>query len=108
MLLAVDIGNSNIKFGIFEGDRLLSKFSLPTNSKISDADLRSKIGEFPITRAVVCSVVPGKEISLRNALNEAFGTDSVIVTNDLDLGLKINYEPISALGTDRVVNSFAA
>ena len=60
MLLAADIGNSNIKFGVFEGDRLVSKFSVPTGSFLSANNLDTlKIGlDKNIDQAIACSVVP--------------------------------------------------
>jgi type III pantothenate kinase len=109
MLLAVDIGNSNIKFGIFDGEHLLTKSSVPTSSEISIDKLKSLIdGDVSITDAIICSVVPEKEESLREVLQTAFDVASVSVSNDLDFGLEITYEPLSAIGTDRLVNSFAA
>lgn len=108
MLLAVDIGNSNTKFGIFDSERLFSKFSVPTGSEISDDILRPRFADASITQAIICSVVPEKVPSVKDVLYEAFGIDSFVVGNELDLGLKISYEPLSALGTDRLVNSFAA
>ena len=109
MLLAVDIGNSNIKYGVFDGEHLLSKFSVPTDSKITRDNLKSLIGdEHAITSAVICSVVPEKDQVLKDALRHAFGIETMTVSNGLDFGLKTNYQPLSALGTDRLVNSFAA
>ena len=109
MLLAVDIGNSDIKFGIFDSERLLSKFSIPTNSTFNADDLKSQIGDKrSISNAIICSVVPEKELSLKAALHNTLGVEALTVRNDVDLGLKINYQPLSTLGTDRLVNSFAA
>jgi type III pantothenate kinase len=109
MLLAVDIGNTNVKFGIFDGEKLLSKLSLPTNTIFTSEVLASLPGEAkPISSAIVCSVVPEKSSELKRALHESFGIDAFIVNNDLDFGLKISYEPLSSLGTDRLVNAFAA
>ena len=109
MLLTVDIGNSNIKFGIFDSEHLLSKFSIPTNSELTADALKSLVGvEQLISNAIVCSVVPEKVQSLRDALQHAFGIEALTVSNDLDFGLKINYQPLSSIGTDRLVNSFAA
>lgn len=109
MLLAVDIGNSNIKFGVFDLERLVSKFSIPTSSKVSADDLMPMIdAQLPISVAMVCSVVPEKEKALSEILHNALGIDPVIVTNDLDFGLTIDYKPLSSLGTDRLVNAFAA
>jgi len=108
MLLAVDIGNSNIKFGIFDGDTLLSKFQIPT----SKADqLHAIIGDrldTSITDAIVCSVVPSVEGPISDFISKATGLVPEFVRNDRDLGLTIDYEPVGSLGTDRLVNAAAA
>lgn len=111
MLLAVDIGNSNIKFGIFDADQLTSRFSLPTKPNLSADALKSTFDNYhdlSISSAIVCSVVPEAERHLSEFLRGYFGIEPVFVRNDFDFGLKINYEPLSAAGTDRLVNSFAA
>jgi|SRR5436190_17735765 len=109
MLLAVDIGNSNIKFGIFDGEQLLTKKSLPTQTELTSDTLTSLIDDdIVVSTAVVCSVVPDKDDSVKRSLKSAFEIDAFFVGNELDLGLKINYEPLSSLGTDRLINSFAA
>ncbi len=111
MLLAVDIGNSHIKFGIFDCEHLISKFSLPINRDLSLDDLRQAIGQnldIPISGAILCSVVPDTETVLAEFLNREFEVQPILVRNDFGFGLKINYQPLSAAGTDRLVNSFAA
>jgi type III pantothenate kinase len=108
MLLAVDIGNSNTKFGIFDSEKLLSKFSVSTPNEMAPEMLSSHAGNMPISEAIVCSVVPDKAHPLKIALKSAFKIDAFIVSNDLNFGLKINYDPLSSLGTDRLVNCFAA
>lgn len=108
MLLAVDIGNSAIKFGVFDGPHLTSKFSIPTNSDLHSAELIEKIGNATISKALVCSVVPGVNSQLSDALKAAFDIDVRFVTNEMDFGLDIKYEPLAAAGTDRLVNAFSA
>src|SRR5262245_51589389 len=90
MLLAVDIGNTNIKFGVFDGDKLLSKFSIPTSGELSASKLKSHLADDnPITNSVVCSVVSEKDKALSDALSQAFGIDALVITNDIDFGFKI-------------------
>ncbi len=111
MLLAVDIGNSNIKFGAYDGESLVTKFSIPTRRSSTTEDLRSAIAaDMPgaITKSLVCSVVPELNGPLSDFFISDFGVRPVIVTNDFDFGLQINYTPLSAAGTDRLVNSFSA
>lgn len=111
MLLAIDIGNSSIKFGVFEGDNLVSKFSVPTERSIEPRGLWSEIGarlDLPISAAIACSVVPGLESPLRKLLKDKFSVDLQQVENSWDFGLAITYEPLESLGTDRLVAAFAA
>ena len=111
MLLAVDIGNTNIKFGVFDGDKLTSKLAIPTIREIT-ADgltkvLSSKITQL-VTLAIVSSVVPEIDASMLEFLTSQFGVDPLFVKNDFDFGIKINHEPLSDAGTDRLVNTFSA
>ena len=61
MLLAIDIGNSSIKFGVFDDDQLVSKFSIPTKRDSTADDLKRAVDKNisqPISAAIICSVVP--------------------------------------------------
>ena len=61
MLLAVDIGNSSIKFGVFDEDKLTAKFSVPTKRDYSVQEIIEEAGDqIPATvdASIVCSVVP--------------------------------------------------
>ncbi len=111
MLLAVDIGNSNIKFGIYDGEALTFKLSIPTIRDISSAGLRKVVGSkinHPVTAAIVSSVVPEVNASVREFVNIHYGVTPVFVANQADFGLTIKYEPLSEAGTDRLVNTFSA
>lgn len=111
MLLAVDIGNSRIKFGVFADKALISKLSIPTIRDISAAGLINAVGDKlrrPITNAIVSSVVPEIDGSMRSFIDSFFAVTPIIVTNDMKFGLTINYEPLEDAGADRLVNTFAA
>ncbi len=93
MLLAVDIGNSNIKFGIFDNERLVSKFSIPTTSSLTQEDLKLAVGSHldqPIDNAVVCSVVPEIEGPIMKYLGHHLAVEPVFVRNDWDFGFRVN------------------
>ncbi len=111
MFLAVDIGNSNIKIGIFNGDGLSSRFSLETVRDEAAASLSSKFSgrfEGAVESCLICSVVPELNENVVKAIERETGRKPIIVTNNIDLGLKIEYEPLSAAGADRIINSFSA
>lgn len=111
MFLAVDIGNSAIKFGLFEGETLSSKFSIQTNRNATADEIKLAVGDrlhSSVGAAIVCSVVADIEPAMSEFLRELTDTDPVFVRNSFDFGLKIHYRPLESLGTDRVVNAFAA
>lgn len=111
MLLAVDIGNTNIKFGVYDGEELLAKLSVPTIRDISASGLEKVVGSrvsHNISAAIVSSVVPEVDAAVRNFISLSFGVTPLFVSNDCDLGLTIKYEPLEDAGSDRLVNTFAA
>lgn len=111
MLLAVDIGNSNIKFGVYDGDLLTFKLSIPTIRDISAGGLSrvagSKITQ-PLDSAIVSSVVPEVDQAVSEFISGRYGIAPVFVRNDADFGIAIKYEPLAEAGTDRLVNTFSA
>lgn len=111
MLLAIDIGNSSIKFGVYDGEILQSKFSIPTKSISSVDDVSSNLGlnlNRRLSAAIVCSVVPEVEGFIADFLRLDHGIKPILVKNNFDFGLRIKYEPLEAAGTDRLINAFAA
>ncbi|MEO8573319.1 MAG: type III pantothenate kinase [Pyrinomonadaceae bacterium] len=110
MLLAIDIGNSAIKFGLFEREQLTSKFSIQTKRDATADEIWSAAGDrlrSGADAAIVCSVVPEIDIPMTKFLREVTNSEPTFVNNSFDFGLKINYEPLESLGTDRLVNAFA-
>ncbi len=114
MLLAIDIGNSSTKFGVFESSSLIDKFAIPTSLDLSVSDLlfdRLKYVNdrfFSIDRAIVCSVVPKLNDTFRDALKELLSVTPVFVDHSFDFGFRINYDPVTSVGIDRLVNASSA
>ena len=111
MLLVVDIGNSSTKLGVFEGDRLVSRIAIKTKRKAGASYISDEIdGRLtqPIESAVIASVVPEMEQPVREYLQLEHNIDPLFVDHSFDLGLKVNYEPLTAVGIDRLVNASAA
>jgi len=108
MLLAVDIGNSRVKLGVFDGENLMQKISLPTprDRKFSFDDLH-EIAD-PISRGLICSVVPEINVSVATAIEKLYSIKPTVVCNDFDFGLTILHTPLETIGTDRLVNCFSA
>ncbi len=111
MLLAVDIGNSSVKFGLFENEILQRKFSIPTVRTLTADEIYSQI--FPqisskISAVIVSSVVPELKISFHELFLKNFNIEPIFVDNSFDFGLEIKYFPPENLGADRIIAAFAA
>jgi len=102
MLLAVDIGNSLIKFGLFDGAKLLDKTSSPTTPTEIDLD-RFKKSQIHIV--AVASVVPELTDVVRKTSQTALGVTPAFIDHSTDFGLKINYDPPESVGIDRLINA---
>src|SRR6187455_929004 len=102
MLLAVDIGNTNIKLGVFDQETLISKVSIPTVRDLSsDGFAKILTGKLPsrLPHAIVSSVVPELNAAMRTFIRTHLGVDPIFVRNDLDFGLQIDYYPLEDAGS---------
>ena len=113
MILAVDIGNTDIVIGLFKGSSLQCTFRLPTqhHSSLSrckaDFLLLKKIFGTP-TGIVITSVVPRRTKPIAKLASIQFHLKPLIVSATLPLGIKIHYRTPSKLGADRLCNAVAA
>lgn len=111
MLLAIDIGNSSTKFGVFDRDKLISKFSIPTIKNASADVLKKAVSnDLPrnVSAAIVSSVVPELEKPLVDFLTNRFGITPAFVDTSFDFGLTVRYKTIETLGVDRLIAASAA
>lgn len=110
MLLAIDIGNTSIKFGVFDGDQLTSKFVIPTSRDYSVEHLRKAVNgqlDGGFKNAIVSSVVPEIDRAITEYLSHFSRAETQFIKTTDDFDLTFSY-PIHEAGTDRLVNSFAA
>ncbi len=117
MLLAIDIGNTNIKSGIFDGDTLIRTLTISCNrDKTSDeyaADLYSMIRLLGIQRTdfdgcIISSVVPNVTGRIQSAVRDMLGVEALVVGPGVKTGLNIRIEDPSQLGADLVTACVAA
>ncbi|MDH4153235.1 MAG: type III pantothenate kinase [Nitrospira sp.] len=117
MLLAIDIGNTNIVVGIFEGPTLLSHWRLATDPKTTADEygvlclsLMARNGRFPehITGAIISSVVPALTETFESMVETSFRCTPITVSSDLETGLTLKYLNPKEIGSDRIVNAAAA
>lgn len=113
MLLAIDIGNSAIKFGIFDADSLVDKFLIQTKLDYTVEELLFDrlryINEqfFQIDSVIVSSVVPELDEIMRQACKNLLKVTPVFIDGEFNFGLQIKYEQ-SAAGSDRLVSAASA
>ena len=117
MLLAIDVGNTNIVLGVFEGDRLTESWRLVTmRERTSDelgiliADLleRSRIDFTRISGIILSSVVPPLTRTLEQMCERYFSRRPLTVDPATNTGMPVLYHPATDVGADRVVNAVAA
>lgn len=111
MLLAIDIGNSNVKFGLFDEEILVKKFSIPTVRDQTANEIFSLTeNHLPekFSAVIVSSVVPELKNSIEDFSKNHFKIAPIFASHETDFGLKINYEQPETLGIDRMIAAFAA
>jgi type III pantothenate kinase len=117
MLLALDVGNTNITVGIFRNGELADHRRLRTvREQTSDewgillSNLLGFAGMDPksLHGIIISSVVPPLDGALAEMSRRYFNTDAMFVTAATDTGLSILYENPAEVGADRIVNSVAA
>ncbi len=116
-LLAVDVGNTNTVFAVFEGERLLVSWRLATSvDRTADeyAAVLSQLmlldGHRPETigAVVISTVVPASLFELRLLADRVFGCRAAVVGDGLDLGIEVNLASPQEVGADRLVNAVGA
>ena len=114
MTLVLDVGNSQIFGGVFDGDRLILRFRQPSRVPTSSdelglflrAVLRENGGDpASIERVALCSVVPEIVYSLRSCARKYFGVDPFVLQAGAKTGLKIRYRNPLEVGADRIANA---
>ena len=117
MILAVDVGNSNIVIGCMEGQKIIFEARIRTDAtKTSDeycVDLKNILDIYGVKReavegAILASVVPQVLNSIKTAIKKLTGKSCLVVGPGLKTGLNIKIENPSQTGADLVVGAVAA
>ncbi len=116
MILAIDIGNTNIVMGGFEEKRLVFMERLSSNQKTTDLEYAvtvktalemNGITADAITGVVISSVVPSITNTFKRAVEKLTDAKTVIVGPGVKTGLKILIDDPGQLGSDLVVDAVA-
>ncbi len=112
MLLAVDVGNTQILIALFQGGDITDHWRLATNAERTSDEyavlLRQLIGEVELDGVAISSVVPRATTALRSMSTKYFKLDPVVVEPGTKTGMPILIDNPREVGADRVVNGIGA
>lgn len=117
MLLAMDIGNSNLKVALFRENELVNYWRVSTNNSYSSDEygiildgMFRHVGRNPreVTGIMVSSVVPTINFTIDHMCREYFKHEPMFVGPGIKTGINILYENPRDLGADRICNAVAA
>ena len=117
MIIVLDVGNTNVVIGFYDGDNLISTGRIATDKlKTNDEyaiDIKNLIeinGVVPseLEGSIISSVVPPLTNTLKGVMEKLTGKTPVIVGPGIKTGLNIRVDNPSLVGSDRIVDAVAA
>lgn len=117
MLLAIDVGNTNVVLGVFDNSVLVRSWRLQTLRDRTSDELgllveglfaHDAIDRSKISGVVVGSVVPPLTGTTATMATRYFGLEALIVNPERNTGMPILYDNPAEVGADRIVNAIAA
>jgi type III pantothenate kinase len=117
MLLALDIGNTNVVAGMFSGETLIARWRLTTEARRTSDEYAvllqslfraSQVDGDVLDDVIIASVVPVAQETLRESLEQYWHVEPMIASHHLDFGIPVRYDPSTAVGADRIANAVAA
>ena len=117
MILGIDVGNTNIKYGVFDGERIAASFRVSSRlSRTADEYgavlvnlLKDKgIEKTDIDGIIISSVIPPLNYTICHMCEYFFGKTPLMVGPGIKTGLNVKVENPKEVGADRIVNSVSA
>ncbi len=118
MLLAIDIGNSGIVFGVFKGKRLIEQARMATKSAYSLSECSREVYKLPHRRDIEAVIImlisaesdimPDALAGLEKVLKRIFKKPILVLGRDIEAPVKNLYNKPEQVGQDRLVNAVAA
>ena len=114
LLLVIDVGNSNMTFGVFAGEKILHQWRIQSNrEKTSDEygiEMEQILRHFGFTRklfrdVIIASVVPNLMYTLSAMCRRFLKCEPIIVGQGTKTGMPIRYDNPREVGADRIVNA---
>ncbi|HEV2953309.1 MAG TPA: type III pantothenate kinase [Candidatus Dormibacteraeota bacterium] len=117
MLLAVDVGNTNISLGLFDGHDLVADWRLATRPEQTSDEVGIQLNQLfrsktldpsSVDGVVVASVVPGFNAALLEALRRFIPVEPLVIGPGVKTGVKVRVDNPMEVGADRIANAVAA
>jgi len=117
LLLAIDIGNTHIKFGLFSGSRLDHKVRLATDPGRTEDEYgvllvqalaQRGVGVESVSAAILASVVPALTDGILAMVRRLFGREPLVLGPGLKTGISVLYDSPREVGPDRIADAVAA
>ncbi|MBQ8590507.1 MAG: type III pantothenate kinase [Firmicutes bacterium] len=117
MLLAFDVGNTNIVLGVFKDGQLIQNWRMETDTKKSADEygiLINQLFEYEglktsdVKDVIISTVVPPVLFTLQHLSTKYFHRRAIVVGPGLKTGLIVKYDNPKQVGADRIVNAVAA
>jgi type III pantothenate kinase len=117
MLLVIDVGNTNIVYGLFQGTNLVRQFRVETGARRTADEYAVVLRQLlamhgiaaeEVSAAVIASVVPSLTEPMTALVRRAFDKEALVVGPGIKTGMSILYENPREVGADRIVNAVAA
>ena len=117
MLLTLDIGNTNIKAALFNGEEMVHYWRLSTQRTYTSDEMgviitnlfaHENIDIRAVKGIMMSSVVPTVNFTVEHMCRDYFGMDPIVVAPGIKTGIDIKYENPRELGSDRICNAVAA
>ena len=112
MLLTADIGNTSITLGLFEDEALIEEFRLASDKDLSQDEyevlLKNLFKNDVVDGCIISSVVDELTQKFKNACDNIFSTNSIVLTSENNTGIKIKIDNPKEAGADRIANAAGA
>ena len=117
MLLAFDVGNSNIVLGVFKNGELIQNWRLETDNNKSADEYGMVISQLfayegldfkEVKDIIISTVVPSVLYTLQHLSQKYFNKTAIVIEPGVKTGLMIKYDNPKQVGADRIVNAVAA
>ena len=117
MILTLDIGNTNVKTALFDGEKMVQYWRLATNKMMSSDEYGILLANLfthdgldmkSVTGIVMSSVVPSINFTIEHMVQNYFGLQPMMVVPGIKTGINLKYDNPRELGSDRIANAVAA